>query len=45
MKNPPRFSDYYVPAPCSADWNAMTPAEQGRHCAQCDKVVVDFPEN
>lgn len=42
--NPPKFTDYYIPAPCSADWNAMTPAEQGRHCAQCDKVVVDFTD-
>lgn len=24
------------------DWKAMTPADGGRHCHQCAKVVVDF---
>ena len=28
--------------PCHENWNEMTPQEQGRHCAKCDKVVVDF---
>jgi len=31
-----------VPAPCSQSWDAMTPAAHGRHCAACEKVVVDF---
>ncbi|MDR0227452.1 MAG: carboxypeptidase-like regulatory domain-containing protein [Flavobacteriaceae bacterium] len=31
-----------IPEPCSEDWNLMTPQEKGRHCAVCDKVVVDF---
>lgn len=31
-----------IPNPCQQDWNAMTPAQQGRHCAACQKVVVDF---
>ncbi|UPL49171.1 carboxypeptidase-like regulatory domain-containing protein [Hymenobacter sublimis] len=31
-----------VPKPCHESWQAMTPATQGRHCAACDKVVVDF---
>lgn len=26
---------------CPADWNAMTPVAGGRHCATCDKTVVD----
>ncbi|MDR3011266.1 MAG: hypothetical protein LBV59_25310 [Sphingobacterium sp.] len=29
---------------CSADWNKMTPQEQGRFCGQCEKIVVDFSE-
>lgn len=32
---------YHIPAPCPASWNAMTPSGNGRHCATCDKVVVD----
>ncbi len=31
-----------IPEPCHEDWNNMTPKEQGRHCASCDKTVVDF---
>lgn len=31
-----------IPEPCSENWNAMTPQGDGRHCAQCCKVVVDF---
>ncbi len=33
---------FSIPQPCHEDWNSMTPASQGRHCAQCCKVVVDF---
>ena len=32
----------YIPKPCHEDWDAMTPQEQGRHCAVCDKVLTDF---
>src|ERR1700754_1109638 len=28
--------------PCSFGWQNMTPDGKGRHCAQCDKTVVDF---
>ena len=31
-----------IPESCHESWAAMTPAAQGRHCAACDKVVVDF---
>lgn len=31
-----------VPKPCHEDWNAMSPRQQGRHCAQCDHVVADL---
>jgi hypothetical protein len=28
--------------PCHENWGAMTPNERGRHCASCDKTVVDL---
>ena len=31
-----------IPSPCQEDWDAMRPEEKGRHCASCQKTVVDF---
>lgn len=33
-----------IPKPCSYGWDRMTLTEdlKGRHCAACDKIVVDF---
>lgn len=31
-----------IPEPCHEDWNKMTPKDQGRHCASCNKTVIDF---
>ena len=31
-----------IPKPCHESWDAMTPEQGGRHCAQCCKTVVDF---
>jgi hypothetical protein len=31
-----------IPQPCTEDWGGMTPNEQGRHCNNCNKTVVDF---
>jgi CarboxypepD_reg-like domain/Secretion system C-terminal sorting domain len=33
-----------IAEPCHEDWNEMSPVEQGRHCAVCQKNVVDFTE-
>ncbi len=29
---------------CSAEWDKVTPQEQGRFCGQCEKMVVDFSQ-
>jgi hypothetical protein len=31
-----------IPKPCHENWNMMSPADQGRHCASCKTTVVDF---
>ncbi len=31
-----------IPEPCTQAWDDMQPTQGGRHCAHCQKVVVDF---
>jgi CarboxypepD_reg-like domain len=31
-----------IPNPCTQPWSEMSVTDAGRHCAQCDKVVIDF---
>lgn len=33
-----------IPAPCTENWDKMTPNESGRFCMSCVKTVVDFTE-
>jgi len=32
----------YIPKPCHENWDKMTPADKGRHCDVCSKVVKDL---
>lgn len=32
----------HITKPCHEDWNRMSPNDQGRHCAVCEKTVVDL---
>ena len=31
-----------IPEPCHESWEKMTPQGKDRHCAVCDKTVIDF---
>lgn len=33
-----------IDVPCMENWNEMTPNEQGRFCAVCQRTVVDFSQ-
>lgn len=36
------ISNFNVPDPCSESWNGMRPAQNGRYCSSCRKIVLDF---
>ncbi|MHA4808903.1 T9SS type A sorting domain-containing protein [Flavitalea flava] len=38
----PKSVQIHIPTPCQEQWATMQPAKKGRHCAACQKTVVDF---
>jgi hypothetical protein len=36
------MTDLLIPKPCHENWDAMSPRDDGRHCATCAKTVVDL---
>jgi hypothetical protein len=38
----PKPIQLHIPTPCHENWATMQPAEKGRHCAACQKTVIDF---
>ncbi|MCJ8209882.1 carboxypeptidase-like regulatory domain-containing protein [Mucilaginibacter sp. RS28] len=38
------FTQITIKNPCREDWNLMSPAEKGRYCSSCKKVVHNFAD-
>jgi len=37
-------SEIRIPRPCGVDWETMTPADKGRFCGECKKVVRNISQ-
>lgn len=38
----PKIKQIDIPSPCVANWQDMVPQNGGRHCFNCNKMVIDF---
>lgn len=44
MKEKKKQLYFHIPKPCDQRWDVMPLENNGRHCSQCDKTIIDFSQ-